>query len=54
MAESDQPVSLTSVHLFADLATELLRQGKSVRFRAPGRSMYPTIKEEEIITVRTD
>ena len=51
MAESNQPISLISDHLFADLATELLRQGKSVRFRAPGRSMYPTIKEQEIITV---
>jgi hypothetical protein len=45
------PVSLTSVHLFADFCEELLRQGKSVRFHAPGRSMYPTIKENEVITV---
>jgi signal peptidase I len=51
MAESNQSISLVSVHLFAELATDLLRQGKSVRFRAPGRSMYPTIKEGEIITV---
>jgi hypothetical protein len=53
MSESDSlsPISLTSVHLFADLCEEMLRQGKSVRFHAPGRSMYPTIKENEVITV---
>ena len=51
MPESESPISLTSVHLFADLCEEMLRQGKSVRFRAPGRSMYPTIKENEAITV---
>jgi signal peptidase I len=38
-------------HLFIDMSTELLRQGKNVRFRAPGLSMHPTIKEGEIITV---
>jgi hypothetical protein len=38
-------------HLFIDVSTELLRQGQSVRFRAPGRSMYPTIKEGETIRV---
>ena len=48
---SHSPVTLTSVHLFADLCEELLRRGKSVRFRAPGRSMYPTIREHEVITV---
>jgi len=36
---------------FADLATELLERGHSVRFQAPGRSMHPTIKEGETITV---
>jgi signal peptidase I len=40
-----------SADLLTDLSTELLRQGKSIRFRAPGRSMYPTIKENEVITV---
>lgn len=38
-------------HLFIDMSTELLRQGQSVRFRAPGLSMYPAIKEGETITV---
>ena len=36
---------------FADMATELLEHGHSVKFRAPGRSMHPTIKEGETITV---
>jgi signal peptidase I len=45
------PLSLSSVHLLADLCEALLRRGKSVRFRAPGRSMYPTIREHEVITV---
>ena len=38
-------------HLLLELSTQLLREGKSVRFRAPGRSMYPTIRENEPITV---
>ncbi len=37
--------------LFIDMSTELLRQGKNVRFHAPGRSMHPAIKEGETITV---
>jgi hypothetical protein len=37
--------------LFIDMSTELLNQGKNVRFRAPGLSMYPAIKEGETITV---
>jgi hypothetical protein len=49
--ESPSPISLNSIHFFADLCEELLRQGKSVRFHALGRSMYPTIKENEAITV---
>jgi hypothetical protein len=48
---SSNPLSLTSADLFRDLSIELLRQRKSIRFRAPGRSMYPTIKENEVITV---
>jgi signal peptidase I len=39
-------------YLFADVSTELLRSGQGIRFRAPGRSMYPTIKEGETITVQ--
>ncbi len=38
-------------HLFIDVSTELLHRGQSVRFRAPGLSMHPTIKEGETITV---
>ena len=38
-------------HLLLDLTTQLLRDGQSVRFHAPGRSMYPTIREGEAITV---
>ena len=38
-------------HLFIDVSTELLRRGQSVRFRAPGLSMHPVIKEGETITV---
>jgi hypothetical protein len=37
--------------LFIDISTELLRRGQSVRFRAPGLSMHPAIKEGETITV---
>jgi len=37
--------------LFTDVATGLLRQGLGVRFYAKGWSMYPTIKEGEVITV---
>jgi len=39
-------------HVFIDLSIEILRSGKSIRFRAPGRSMYPTIKPDETITVK--
>ena len=46
-----QPLSVNSNHLLLDLSTELLGRGKRVRFRAPGRSMYPTIRENEAITV---
>ena len=44
--------SVSPQHLFADVSTELLRSGQGIRFRAPGRSMYPTIKEDETITVQ--
>jgi len=49
--DSSNPAPLASTDLFTDLSTELLRQGKSIRFRATGRSMYPTIREGEAITV---
>ena len=46
------PSSPTSPHqLFLEMSTELLECGHSVRFKAPGRSMQPTIKEGETITV---
>jgi len=38
-------------NLLLDLTTELLSQGATVRFRPSGRSMYPSIREGEIITV---
>jgi len=37
--------------LFTDIAAGLLRQGYGVRFYAKGLSMYPTIKDGEMITV---
>ena len=46
-----QSSSLNPQHLFLDVSTELLERGHSVRFQAPGRSMHPTIKEGETITV---
>jgi signal peptidase I len=30
---------------------EILKQGHSIRFRAPGDSMYPTIRNGDVITV---
>lgn len=36
---------------FADVVFEVLRRGHSVRFRAKGSSMHPTIREGEAITV---
>ncbi|MGA1867639.1 MAG: signal peptidase I [bacterium] len=36
---------------FIDLSIRLLRQGKSIRFQAPGHSMQPTIREGEVITI---
>ena len=38
-------------NLLLDLTTELLSQGTTVRFRPSGRSMYPSIREGELITV---
>ncbi|MDA2923324.1 hypothetical protein MYX65_01495 [Acidobacteria bacterium AH-259-L09] len=37
--------------LLLDLTAELLSRGTSVRFRPSGRSMYPSIREGEVITV---
>jgi len=51
LQHDDELASRNPQHLFIDVSTELLRQGQSVRFRAPGLSMHPTIKEGETITV---
>jgi signal peptidase len=52
-SESANKSVLNPWHLFTDVSTELLRSGQSIRFQAPGRSMYPTIKEHETITVQS-
>ena len=49
-ALSPQPFSL-STHNFKKICTELLHKGHSVKFRAPGVSMYPTIWDGDLITV---
>jgi polysaccharide export outer membrane protein len=38
--------------LFLKISTGLLQSGYSIEFRATGSSMYPTIKDGEMITVR--
>ncbi len=48
---SDESVANCPQQLFIDMSTELLRQGKNVRFQAPGLSMHPAIREGETITV---
>lgn len=47
-----QASSFSSQRLFIEVSTELLRQGQRVRFKAPGQSMHPTIREGEAITVK--
>ncbi len=37
--------------MFFKVTVDLLKSGQSVRFQAPGRSMTPTIREDETITV---
>jgi signal peptidase I len=37
--------------LFADLATQLLARGVTVRFRAAGRSMLPTVRDGDCLIV---
>jgi len=51
LQHNDELATGSPQHLFIDVSTELLRQGQSVRFRAPGLSMHPAIKEGEVITV---
>ncbi len=51
LQHNDVLAALSSQQLFIDVSIELLRQGQSVRFQAPGQSMHPTIKEGETITI---
>jgi signal peptidase I len=37
--------------MFATLIADCLKNGRAVRFRAPGRSMHPTIREDEAVVV---
>jgi len=37
--------------MFATLIDDCLKNGHAVRFRAPGRSMHPTIRENEALVV---
>ncbi len=46
-----QSSSLGPHHLFADVCVGLLNQGQSVRFKANGWSMHPTICDGEMINV---
>ncbi len=43
--------ALIASNLLLDLTTELLSRGTTVHFRPSGRSMYPSIREGELITV---
>ena len=51
LQHNDELAARSPQHLFIDVSNELLRRGQSVRFRAPGLSMHPAIKEGETITV---
>ena len=42
---------IDNTDLFSELLEETLNRGHSIRFRAPGDSMYPTICEGDVITV---
>jgi hypothetical protein len=37
--------------MLESLISECLKHGRAVRFRAPGRSMHPTIRENETVVV---
>ena len=43
--------ALNNSRIFLTVSDELLRSGLSLRFRAYGSSMHPTIRSEELITV---
>jgi hypothetical protein len=38
--------------LFSDMIQETLNRDHSIRFRAPGDSMYPTIHDGDVVTVK--
>ncbi len=38
-------------HIFAEVSADLLRRGQTVRFRPQGYSMYPMIRDGDIIEV---
>lgn len=38
--------------MLESLISECLKQGRTARFRAPGRSMHPTIRENETVIVK--
>jgi hypothetical protein len=42
---------IDNTDLFSELLEETLNRGHSIRFRAPGDSMYPTIRDGDVITV---
>jgi signal peptidase I len=46
-----KPFSGIQEHVFFKACEELLRKGHKIKFRAPGRSMHPTIYDGDIITV---
>ncbi|MBW1716376.1 MAG: hypothetical protein JRJ77_11240 [Deltaproteobacteria bacterium] len=43
---------IRSPNVFPYITAELLERGHSIRFQAPGRSMHPTIRDGETITVK--
>ena len=51
MSWENLPEILHRDSLFSELVVDLLLKGTSVRFRALGRSMYPTIREGDVLTV---
>lgn len=50
IAQPEVPVSGAAI-TFHDLCVDLLLSGRPVRFRAPGASMHPTIRDGEVVTV---
>jgi signal peptidase I len=49
---NSQPSNAGAADLFLGLNSDLLRNGRSVRFSAPGHSMYPTIRDGETLIVQ--